>query len=219
MLVQDGCEKIPTWRGWIHAATFPVAIALGAVLLIFANGDSATASALVFVASSVLLFGTSALYHRINWCPRMRLLFKRIDHSNIFLLIGGTYTPIAVLALPPEKAVPVLWFVWCGALLGIAFRILWIDVPRWLSVLLYLLLSWVSLIFVLDLFAAHRLMMTLLLIGGACYTCGAVIYGLKRPDPLPGVFGHHEIFHSLTLVAFLCHWTGIFLIALKPTIG
>jgi hemolysin III len=173
-------------------------------------------SSAIFVASSLLLFGTSALYHRINWSPRVKAIFKRIDHSNIFLLIAGSYTPITVLALPHDKAVLLLSIIWSGALLGVGFRIFWIGAPRKLYVSLYILLGWAAMLFVADFFRANAVMMTLILIGGLCYTVGAVAYAFKRPNPVPGVFGFHEIFHSFTLLAFLCHWTGIFIIATNP---
>jgi hemolysin III len=209
-------EDRPTWRGWIHAATFPLAIVLGAVLILAADGSAAKTSTSIFVASSLLLFGNSALYHRFRWSPPMKRLLKRIDHANIFLLIAGSYTPITVLALPPEKSGTLLWLVWCGAGLGILFRVFWIGAPRWLYVPLYLLLGYACLIFLADFFAADAAMMTLILAGGIFYTIGAVVYGMKRPNPWPGHFGFHEIFHALTLLAFLCHWTGIFLVAANP---
>lgn len=208
----------PTWRGWIHAGTFPVAIVLGIVLIVFAHGTPATVSSSVFVASSLLLFGISALYHRINWNERAKRLLKRLDHANIFLLIAGSYTPITVLALPHGKSVLLLWLVWIGAGLGIGFRVFWIGAPRWLYVPLYLLLGYASLAFVVDFFTANAAMMSLILLGGVFYTIGAVIYGAKRPNPIPGVFGFHEIFHALTLLAFLCHWTAIFLVATHPPV-
>ena len=208
----------PTWRGWIHAGTFPVAIALGIILVVLADGVAAKVSTSIFFACSLLLFGTSALYHRINWSPKVKAIFKRIDHANIFLLIAGSYTPITVLALEPAKATLLLWLIWGGAALGVGFRIFWIGAPRWLYVPLYLLLSYAALAFIVDFYAAAPVMMTLILVGGLCYSLGAVVYGLKRPNPVPGVFGFHEIFHALTLVAFLCHWTGIFLVATNPPI-
>ena len=209
-------EIKPTWRGWIHAGTFPVTIVAGVVLLVLADGAAAKWSSAVFVLSSMLLFGNSALYHRFNWKPRTRVILKRIDHANIFLLIAGSYTPITVLALPTDKAVLLLSLVWGGATLGIAFRVFWIDAPRWLYVPLYLLLGWGALMFIIDFFQANAVMMVLILVGGLCYTVGAVVYGLKKPNPVPGVFGFHEIFHALTVVAFLCHFVAILLIATHP---
>jgi len=208
----------PTWRGWIHAGTFPLAIVLGAILIVAADGAAAKISSSVFVASSLLLFGNSALYHRIDWKPKTKAIFKRIDHANIFLLIAGSYTPITVLALPHDKSVLLLWLVWAGAGLGILFRVFWIGAPRWLYVPLYLLLGYASLIFIVDFFDANAAMMTLILVGGLFYTVGAVIYGLKKPNPFPGRFGFHEIFHTLTLLAFLCHWAGIFIVATNPPV-
>jgi hemolysin III len=209
-------EIKPSWRGWIHAGTFPLAIASGIVLICLADGAAAKTASAVFMATSLLLFGNSALYHRFTWQPKMKRLLKRIDHANIFLLIAGTYTPIAVLALPPEKGILLLCIVWAGALAGIAFRVFWIDAPRWLYVFLYLALSWAAVMYLGDLLASNAATMLLVLIGGLCYTVGAVVYALKRPNPVPGHFGFHEIFHALTLVAFLCHWTAILLIVLNP---
>ncbi len=206
----------PTWRGWIHAGTFPVTIVAGVILLLLADGGAAKWSSFVFVLSSMLLFGNSALYHRFNWKPMTRLVLKRIDHANIFLLIAGSYTPIAVLALPPAKSILLLSLVWGGAILGIAFRVFWIHAPRWLYVPLYLALGWGALMFIVDFFQANAAMMTLIMIGGLCYSVGAVVYGMKKPNPVPGVFGFHEIFHSLTVVAFLCHWVAILIIATHP---
>lgn len=213
---EPAADVKPTWRGWIHAATFPLTIILGIVLLVLADGVAATVSSAVFIVSSMLLFGISALYHRLNWSDRTKLLLKRFDHANIFLLIAGSYTPITVLSLPQEKAVLLLCLVWGGALLGIGFRVFWIGAPRWLYVPLYVLLGWAAVMFIVDFFTANAIMMTLILVGGLCYTLGAVFYGLKRPNPFPGRFGFHEIFHTLTLLAFLCHWTAIFLVATNP---
>lgn len=211
-------EAKPTWRGWIHAGTFPVAIALGVILIVLADGVVAKVSSAVFMASSLLLFGMSALYHRFNWREKTKTVLKRIDHANIFLLIAGSYTPISVLCLPSDKAIILLSLVWGGALLGIGFRVFWIGAPRWLYVPLYVLLGWAAVMFIVDFFNANWVTMTLIIIGGGLYTLGAVVYGLKRPNPFPGAFGFHEIFHTFTLLAFLCHWTGIFLVAINPPV-
>lgn len=206
----------PTWRGWLHAATFPVAIVAGIVLIAVAQGGAAKWAAAVFMATSLLLFGNSALYHRIDWSPKVKMILKRIDHANILLLIAGTYTPLAVLALPPGKGALLLVFVWSGALLGILFRVFWINAPRWLYVALYLLLGWAAVMYLADLFVANATMMALVIVGGLLYTGGAVVYALKKPNPWPGHFGFHEIFHLCTVLAFLCHWTACLLIALEP---
>lgn len=212
----DQAELKPTWRGWIHAGTFPVTIAAGIVLIVLADGAPAKWSSAVFVLTSLLLFGNSALYHRFDWKPRTKVILKRIDHANIFLLIAGTYTPLAVLALPPQKGVLLLTLVWAGTLIGIGFRVFWINAPRWLYVPLYVALGWGALMYIVDLLDANVAMMVLVLVGGLLYTIGAVIYGFKRPNPVPGVFGFHEIFHTLTVLAFICHWTAVLIIALNP---
>ncbi|MFK4761971.1 hemolysin III family protein [Microbacterium sp. ZW T5_45] len=209
-------ELRPSWRGWIHAGTFPVAIAAGIVLMVFAQGGAAKWAAAVFMTTSLLLFGNSAVYHRFDWGPKTKMVLKRIDHANILLLIAGTYTPLAVLALPPQKGALLLILVWSGALLGILFRVFWIGAPRWLYVALYLLLGWAAVMYIVDLLDANVAMMVLVIVGGLLYTAGAVIYALKRPNPWPGHFGFHEIFHVCTVLAFLCHWTACLLIALEP---
>jgi hemolysin III len=209
-------ELRPTWRGWIHAATFPVAIVLGIVLISLAQGTAAKWSTTVFMVSSLLLFGNSALYHRFDWQPRTKAVLKRIDHANILLLIAGTYTPLAVLALPTPETVLLLSLVWGGAVVGILFRVFWINAPRWLYVALYLVLGWAAVMYIVPLFQASAAMMVLVIIGGLLYTAGALIYGLKKPNPWPGHFGFHEIFHVCTVLAFLCHWAACLLIALEP---
>lgn len=216
--VSANAEIKPTWRGWIHAGTFPVAIAAGIVLIALADGAAAKGACAIFMATSVLLFGNSALYHRFNWGPRTKAVLKRIDHANIMLLIAGTYTPIAVLALPPQKGTVLLVLVWTGALVGILFRVFWINAPRWLYVALYLLLGWAAVMYLVDLLEANVAMMVLVIIGGLLYTGGAVCYALKKPNPWPGRFGFHEIFHVCTVLAFLCHWTACLLIALDPVV-
>ena len=185
-------ELKPTWRGWIHAATFPIAIAAGIVLIALSQGTAAKWSAAVFMATSLLLFGNSALYHRFRWKPKTRAILKRIDHANILLLIAGTYTPIAVLALPTSQATILL------------------------SLALYLVLGWAAVMYIVPLFEANAAMMVLVAVGGILYTLGAVVYALKRPNPWPGHFGFHEIFHVCTVLAFLCHWTACLLIGLSP---
>ncbi|OZB82855.1 hemolysin III family protein [Microbacterium sp. 13-71-7] len=209
-------EIKPTWRGWIHAGTFPVAIAAGIVLIVLAHGTVAKWAAAVFMVTSLLLFGNSALYHRFNWKPKTKSVLKRIDHANILLLIAGTYTPLATLALQPQKGVLLLVLVWSGALLGILFRVFWINAPRWLYVALYLLLGWGAIMYVVDLVNANVAMMVLVCVGGLLYTGGAIVYAMKKPNPWPGKFGFHEIFHVCTVLAFLCHWTACLLISLAP---
>lgn len=214
--VDAATEVRPTWRGWIHAGTFPVAIVAGAVLITVAQGAPAKWAAAVFMVTSMLLFGNSALYHRFDWGPTTKAVLKRIDHANILLLIAGTYTPLAVLALPPQKGLVLLIVVWSGTVLGILFRVFWINAPRWLYVTLYLALGWAAVMYMGDLLQANVAMMVLVCVGGLLYTVGAIVYAMKKPNPWPGRFGFHEIFHVCTVLAFLCHWTACLLISLDP---
>lgn len=209
-------EPKPLWRGWLHAGTFPVAIAAGIVLIALAHGTVAKWAAAVYMLSSMLLFGISALYHRFNWKPATKQVFRRLDHANIFLLIAGTYTPISLLALPLNKGVVLLIVVWAVALLGIGFRVFWLSAPRWLYVPLYVGLGWAAVAYLGDIARASVPAMVLVVVGGLLYTLGSVVYGFKRPNPVPGVFGFHEIFHALTVLAFLCHWTAALLLVLDP---
>ena len=201
-----------------HGAAL-VAAAVAAPFPIIAAARGGTAAdivgASVFAATMVLLYAASMLYHAVPH-PRAKRLLRKLDHGAIYLLIAGTYTPLALLALPLASGVPLLIVVWAGALLGIGFRVFWIGAPRWLYVLLYIALGWAAMMYVVDLFNANAATMVLVVVGGLCYTAGAIIYGLKKPNPVPGVFGFHEIFHTLTVIAFLCHWTAILLIALNP---
>jgi channel protein (hemolysin III family) len=168
------------------------------VLIVFAHGAAAKWAAAVFMATSLLLFGNSALYHRFNWGPTTKAVLKRIDHANILLLIAGTYTPIAVLALTPDKGALLLVLVWSGAILGILFRVFWINAPRWLYVALYLLLGWAAVMYIVDLLQANVAMMVLVIVGGLLYTGGASLRAeeaepvagpLRLPRDLPRVHG------------------------------
>jgi hemolysin III len=212
-------EQKPSWRGWIHTGVLPLVVAGGIVLIFLANGAPAKTTSAIFFATSILLFGNSALYHRFNWKPKVKVALKRIDHANIFLLIAGSYTPITWLALPKEKALLLMIIIWGTALLGIGFRIFWISAPRWLYVAIYVGMGWAAIAYVVDFMNANAPMMILILAGGLCYTLGAVVYGLKKPNPIPGHFGFHEIFHTFTVLAFMSHWTGVLLIALSPAAG
>ncbi|AVZ38670.1 hemolysin III [Dietzia sp. JS16-p6b] len=201
----------PLLRGWIHAGTLPVAVVLGVVLTVLADGTALKWACAVFLATSSLLFGISALYHRRSWGPVATALLRRLDHSNIFLLIAGTYTPMTVAALDAPASTILLAIVWTGALIGIAFRLFWLSAPRWLYVVLYIVLGWTAVWFAGDLVEANLVGVALVVAGGVAYTGGAVVYGLKRPNPVPGVFGFHEVFHTCTVIAFACHWAAMLL--------
>jgi len=215
-ITEPVAEVKPSWRGWIHAGTLPAAIALGIVLVSLADGVLAKLMSAVFFLTTVLLFGGSALYHRFNWSPQTKAVLRRVDHANIFLLIAGTYTPIATLGLPMPQSVILISIVWGVALAGIAFRVFWLSAPRWLYVVLYLGLGWAAIMYVVDFFRWIPVSMILVFAGGLFYTVGAVVYALKRPNPSPKHFGFHEIFHACTLAAFLCHWTAVLLVAVWP---
>lgn len=212
-------EKKPSWRGWIHTGVLPIAVAGGIVLVVLAEGTAAKVASAIFFACSVLLFGTSAIYHRFNWGPKAKLALKRVDHANIFLLIAGSYTPITLLGLEKSLGTILIIAIWSTALLGIGFRVFWIGAPRWLYVLIYIGMGWAAIAYLPQLIEANLAMMILILVGGLCYTLGAIVYAMKKPNPVPGHFGFHEIFHSFTVIAFLCHWTAVLLIALNPLNG
>ena len=203
-------EAKPRLRGWLHAGIFPVVLLAGALLCALAPAGRARIGAVVFVACAALLFGTSAVYHRGRWSARAHALLKRMDHSNIFLIIAGSYTPFALCLLPTDQARSLLLVVWGGALAGVAFKVLWVDAPRWLSTPAYVALGWVAVFYFQPLLAGGgSLVMTLVVAGGVLYTLGAVVYGFKRPDPWPRWFGFHEIFHSCTVAAFVAHFAAV----------
>lgn len=214
-IVEQFSEIKPKLRGWIHAGTFPVAIALGVLLIAVSQGAAAVTGALIFMVTSLALFGVSALYHRIGWSPQVKAIFRRIDHANIFLLIAGTYTPLSLMLLPGDKATVLLALVWTGAIAGVLFRVFWLRAPRWLYVGLYMVLGWSALLYLTDLFRASWITMTLVAIGGLLYSIGAAVYGFKRPNPSPRWFGFHEVFHTLTVAAFLFQWSGVFVAAVR----
>ncbi len=205
----------PRLRGWLHTYAALVSLASGASLVSVSatlRGPTAGFATALYSLTVTMLFGTSALYHRYSWQPRAHQLMKRLDHSMIFIFIAGTYTPVAVLALPHRAAVIVLVVVWAGALAGVTLKTLRPDAPRWLSVACYVGLGWVAL-FVLPELLQHggRGALVLIAAGGLIYTVGGIVYGLRRPDPAPAVFGFHEVFHSCTLVAAACHYVAIWL--------
>ncbi|GAA2089052.1 hemolysin III family protein [Pseudolysinimonas kribbensis] len=209
-------EAKPRWRGWIHLATTPVAVVLGIVLIVVAHGAAAKAGSAIFMATALLLFGVSAIYHLLPAPYAAKPRLRRFDHANIFLLIAGTYTPLSLTALVAPESTILLVVVWGGALLGIAFRVFWLSAPRWLYVPIYLALGWAAVLYAGDLIAFDAIAMLLVLAGGVAYSLGAVFYALKRPNPVPGVFGFHELFHACTSVAFLAQWVGILLVVQHP---
>ena len=200
----------PRLRGWIHAGTFPLALAAGIVLVALAPNSKARLGAVIFAITAALLFGTSAVYHRGTWSASVQGLLKRMDHSNIFLIIAGTYTPFALLLLPPSQSRSLLLIAWIGAVGGVLFRVFWVGAPRWLYTPIYVALGWVAVFYLKPLYEAGGAAVVILIsVGGLLYTLGAVIYGTKRPNPSPRWFGFHEIFHVCTVAAFAVHYIAV----------
>ena len=216
-IVEEVAEAVrPRLRGWLHLGAFPLAVIAGAILVAAAPDGRARAACAVYAVTSALLFGVSAAYHRGTWTPRTLRLLKRLDHSNIYLLVAGTYTPFAALALAEPQRSILLWVVWLGAAGGVLFRVLRPDAPRWLYVPLYALLGWVAVFFMPALVAgAGLLTMGLIVGGGLLYTAGGVVYGLQRPDTWPGTWGHHEWFHAATVAAWAVHYVAIAVLVVR----
>jgi hemolysin III len=200
----------PRLRGVSHQYAFFVALAAGAALVVLARGGEARAAVAVYALSLSAMFGASALYHRIDWQPRPRAWLRRLDHSMIFVLVAGTYTPFAVLVLAPALGWTLLGVVWGGALAGIALSLLWVDAPRWLSAAVYVALGWVAVVGLPQLWdRAGAMAVALLATGGVLYTVGAIVYARRRPDPSPRVFGYHEVFHVLVIAAAAVHFAAV----------
>ena len=208
----------PRLRGWLHAGVFPLALAAGIVLICLAPTGGAAAACTVFAVSSWLLFGVSGIYHTGNWGPKWKAILRRFDHTNIFLIIAGTYTPIAVTLLPRGTAELLLVLVWSGALAGIGLRMFWISAPTWVYVPCYIALGWAAVFFMPELLRnGGAAVVTLIVIGGLLYSVGAVFYALKKPDFSPRWFGFHELFHSLTIAAFCCHYIAVAIAVLSAS--
>ncbi|HXV05365.1 MAG TPA: hemolysin III family protein [Solirubrobacterales bacterium] len=209
----------PRLRGVSHQWAFVVSLFLGAALIVAAKTPRAELAVTVYAASLSALFGTSALYHRVNWTrPDVRLWMRRLDHSMIFFLIAGTYTPFALLALHGPLAAAVLVVVWIGAIAGAIVETIWIDHPKWVAALIYMSLGWVAVVAFPELWSAIGVAGTLLVAaGGLLYTAGAVVYATQRPDPNPRVFGYHEVFHAFVILAAAAHFAAVAFFALPAS--
>lgn len=197
----------PLWRGVLHHWAAVFALGAGLVLVGMAPVARAAWAAAGYALSVVTLFTVSAVYHRPTWTPAKRAFMRRLDHGAIFVLIAGTYTPICLLGLPPRVGEPLLAQVWIGALLGVLKSVFWAGSPRWVTAALYLVVGWTVVPHARDVGAAlSTTELGLLFGGGAVYSLGALAYALRRPNPLPGVFGYHEVFHALTLAACAMHF-------------
>ena len=209
-------EQVPLLRGVFHLWAFVAAIAAGIVLVVLADGVAATASSWVYATALAAMFGASALYHRVSWkSTAKRLWARRLDHSTIFVFIAATYTPFALLGLHGVMRWVVLAMAWAGAALGLALELAWIDSPRWLSAAAYLLVGWVGVLTVPQLFSGMGVAVAVLLIvGGAVYSLGAMIYATRWPDPFPRVFGFHEVFHLLVVAAAVIQFVAVSLVVM-----
>ena len=207
----------PQLRGVLHQYAFFVSLASGTLLVLLATTVRASVAAVIYAASVSALFGVSALYHRVTWTGPARRRMRRLDHAMIFLLIAGTYTPVGLLVLQGRLGTVVLAVVWGGAIAGIVLELAWTGAPRWLGGTVYLALGWVAVVAMPQLFA--RLGVTggmLIVAGGLVYSAGAAVYALRRPDPVPAVFGYHEVFHLLVIAGVAAHFLAISLFVL-PT--
>jgi hemolysin III len=200
----------PRLRGVLHEAAFAISLVTGTVIVCLSRGTLAIVASSVYAASVALLFGTSAAYHRGTWSPRAQALMSRLDHSMIFVLIAGTYTPFSLILLHGWVRWTIFGIVWGGAIGGIIARNAFRQPPRWVFVILYLALGWVAVgIMPQVLESGGAAVLTLLIVGGLFYSYGAVVYARKKPDPSPQWFGFHEIFHACTLAAFAAHYIAI----------
>jgi len=203
-------------RGVSHEWAFFVSLFLGIGLIVTADTPKATLAVAIYAASLSALLGTSALYHRVDWKrPEVRRWMRRLDHSMIFFLIAGTYTPFALLVLNGPLADAILVVVWTGAIAGAIVETIWIDHPKWVAAIIYMALGWVAVAAFPQLWMDMGVTGTLLVAaGGLLYTAGAVVYATQRPDPSPRVFGYHEVFHALVIAAAAAHFSAIAFFAL-----
>jgi hemolysin III len=205
----------PRLRGVLHQYSFFVSLVLGSAIVILAPDGKARVAAAIYAFAVSGLLGTSALYHRVTWRPKARAWMRRLDHSMIFVLIAGTYTPFSLLVLHGDLARAILIVVWAGALGGIVLNLLWTTAPKWLSATVYIALGWVA---VAAMPALARELgavgVGLVMLGGLMYTAGAIIYAMGRPNPAPAVFGYHEIFHALVVAAAAAHFAVVAFYAL-----
>jgi hemolysin III len=199
----------PRLRGVFHELGFYAALGLGAGLVLSAEDGRARAAAAVFAGSVAFCFGASALYHRPMWRPPVRAWLARLDHAGVYLLIAGTYTPFGLLVMSEAWAVPVLTIVWTGALAATFLKLFWFRTPKWLSAAIAVALGWVGVAAFSQLLKVPLPGLVLVLVGGLLYTLGAMVYAFRRPDPVPHVFGYHELFHVLTLGGVGCQYAAI----------
>ena len=220
-VVENVAEKVaevkPKLRGWLHLGTVPLTVAAGIVLIALSPTAATRIGSSVFAASALILFTVSAIYHRGTWSPRTWSVLRRLDHSNIFILIAGSYTPFTLIFLHGTAQIVLLTTVWSGAILGVLFRVFWSDAPRWLHTPIYIALGWAAVFFLPQFtagvsrtgFGIGVAVLVLVAFGDILYTLGGVVYGIRRPNPWPRWFGFHEVFHTFTILAFVTHYVGV----------
>lgn len=200
----------PYLRGWLHAGWAPLLQIAGLILLVATPTLIGRIGVAIYLTTATVLFGMSAVYHRGSWSARVAAVLRRLDHSNIFLLIAGTYTPLSLMLLDGLDRIVLLSVIWGIAALGITFKMLWMNAPRWLYTGLYLAMGWAAVWWMVPF--AHSggpIVLTLIIAGGLVYTLGAVVYARKWPNPSPKWFGFHEIFHACTILAAAAHFAAI----------
>jgi hemolysin III len=199
----------PKLRGVFHELGFYAALGLGTALVLTSHDGRARTAAAIFAACVAICFGASALYHRPTWRPAARARLARLDHAGIFLLIAGTYTPFGLLVMSSGWAVPMLSLAWSGALAAILLQLFWVRAPKLLSTAIALGLGWLGAVAFSQLLKLQLPGVLLVVAGGLLYTLGAIVYARRRPDPLPHLFGYHELFHLLTVAAVGCQYASI----------
>jgi hemolysin III len=200
----------PRLRGALHGVAFGVAIVVGAVFVTAADGGRRTLGAAVFAGAVAAMLGASTLYHRVTWSPRWRPWMRRVDHAGIYLLIAGTYTPVGLLVVHGTTQHVVLALVWSGAAAATLLKFCWVGAPKWLSALFGIAVGWAGVASMPQVARnAGIACVVLLAVGGLAYTAGAIVYARRKPDPVPTVFGYHELFHALTIVALACQYVAI----------
>jgi hemolysin III len=203
-------ELRPLLRGVSHAYAFWAALAAAVVLTAVVPAGTPRIAALIYGVGLCALFAASGTYHRWRWDQRWRPLLRRIDHSTIFVFIAASYTPVGLLVLKPPTSTIVLSAVWLAAAVGVTLSICWIDAPRWVQALCYVVTGWIALAALPQLLAGAGVVpFVLFALGGAVYSLGALVYAARRPDPWPRVFGFHEVFHALVIAAALVHFVAM----------
>lgn len=207
---------IPKMRGWLHASVFPLVILGGVTLVMLGESLLARIGDAIYFVVSAELFGVSAVYHIGRWKERVKGILKRLDHANIYLLIAGTYTPIALLAMHGDSRIAILTLAWSGAFAGVIFRVFWVNAPRILYTLLYIALGWAALFFIPQMVhGAGLAAFSLIILGGLFYSVGGVMYALKKPNPSLKWFGFHEMFHTCTILAYISQYIAISMITYR----